>query len=469
MAVTPVDVGGSIAKGLQINQMRQQMEAEKQAQQDRLSLKSLYSERFGGVDPQTGIAWNTGRQGPGAMTDDQFVGRVAQVDPGMALDWRKHFAAQEEAKLERQKLEAPLFVGALEGVRDQEGYDSARQFLTQRGLDVSDMPPRYDPRQVNMVVQGSRYLAGITQPKEPGPTNLAKLISERDALPPGHPDRKRYDNAILKASTHKPSDTQTFNVGPTGVDYGDPPKDMAWARDASGNVVLQEMEGGHMAPLAVPIAGGPMAQKAKEEEEAAGQRSDAKTVQANIVSDEIDAIIDIAESSTFPVAGFGAWASAVPGTPQHDVARRLEVIKANVGFDKLQSMREASPTGGALGQVSENENRLLQSVLGSLEQSQSSDQFLGGLRRVQNIFRAAIHGVRVDGEVISLGDAANLALSSATPLDQILSEGQISAPDPTRQGAGDESGGGPTVGTVEDGYVYIGGDPASPDSWAKQR
>ena len=223
MAVTPVDVGGSIAKGLQINQMRQQREAEKQAQQDRLSLKSLYSERFGGVDPQTGIAWETGRQGPGAMTDDQFVGRVAQVDPGMALDWRKHFAAQEETKLERQKLEAPLFVGALEGVRDQEGYDSARQFLTQRGLDVSDMPPRYDPRQVNMVVQGSRYLAGITQPKGPTPTTAMK-----NALAQGFkPGTQAYNDYINRVTTQAKTKID-INQG-QGLSEGQKAVDKAYA------------------------------------------------------------------------------------------------------------------------------------------------------------------------------------------------------------------------------------------------
>jgi hypothetical protein len=38
-------------------------------------------------------------------------------------------------------------------------------------------------------------------------------------------------------------------------------------------------------------------------------------------------------------------------------------------------MRNNSPTGGALGQVSEFENRLLQAVWGALEQSQSPSQF----------------------------------------------------------------------------------------------
>ena len=37
-------------------------------------------------------------------------------------------------------------------------------------------------------------------------------------------------------------------------------------------------------------------------------------------------------------------------------------------------MRDASPTGGALGQVSERELGFLQSVFGSLDQSQSAEE-----------------------------------------------------------------------------------------------
>ena len=44
----------------------------------------------------------------------------------------------------------------------------------------------------------------------------------------------------------------------------------------------------------------------------------------------------------------------------------LTTLKANLGFDSLQKMRDNSATGGALGQVSEMENKLLQSINGAL-------------------------------------------------------------------------------------------------------
>jgi len=53
-----------------------------------------------------------------------------------------------------------------------------------------------------------------------------------------------------------------------------------------------------------------------------------------------------------------------PASRLHDY---LTTIRANLGFDKLTQMRAESKTGGALGQVSEMENKLLQAVNGALE------------------------------------------------------------------------------------------------------
>ena len=75
-----------------------------------------------------------------------------------------------------------------------------------------------------------------------------------------------------------------------------------------------------------------------------------------------------------------------------DVRARLDTIRANIGFDRVQQMRESSPTGGALGQVTEFENRLLQSTLGNLEQSQSREQILENLGRIESIYLDIVHG-----------------------------------------------------------------------------
>ena len=55
-------------------------------------------------------------------------------------------------------------------------------------------------------------------------------------------------------------------------------------------------------------------------------------------------------------------------------------------------MRDASPTGGALGQVSERELALLQNSVAALEQSQSKEQFVRNLNIVREKYLDTIHG-----------------------------------------------------------------------------
>jgi hypothetical protein len=53
-------------------------------------------------------------------------------------------------------------------------------------------------------------------------------------------------------------------------------------------------------------------------------------------------------------------------------------------------MRDESPTGGALGQVAVQELEALQASLGSLNTSQSSDQLLRNLERLENQYRQSM-------------------------------------------------------------------------------
>jgi hypothetical protein len=85
----------------------------------------------------------------------------------------------------------------------------------------------------------------------------------------------------------------------------------------------------------------------------------------------------------------GAWAATkdlpIFGgiTPAGELESLLSTIEANVGFDKLQAMREASPTGGALGSVTEKELAFLQAVFGSLRQDTRPENVRYNLQRLQ--------------------------------------------------------------------------------------
>lgn len=84
-------------------------------------------------------------------------------------------------------------------------------------------------------------------------------------------------------------------------------------------------------------------------------------------------------------AGLGSMTAFVPGSPAKNLQAELETIKANLGFDELQTMRDNSPTGGALGQVAVQELEALRSTLSSLDQAQSPEQLRSSLQRIKEI------------------------------------------------------------------------------------
>jgi len=90
---------------------------------------------------------------------------------------------------------------------------------------------------------------------------------------------------------------------------------------------------------------------------------------------------------TFSTGVQGVALSLIGGTPANTLANRLATIKANVGFDRLQAMREASPTGGALGQVAVQELFSLQAAEGSLDQNQSPEELTKNLDAIEQHYR----------------------------------------------------------------------------------
>ena len=82
--------------------------------------------------------------------------------------------------------------------------------------------------------------------------------------------------------------------------------------------------------------------------------------------------------------GAGSILGSMPGTAARDFRARLDTLKGNIGFSELAAMREASKTGGALGQISDRELTLLSSVLGSLDAGQSPAALRAQLQKIED-------------------------------------------------------------------------------------
>ncbi len=179
----------------------------------------------------------------------------------------------------------------------------------------------------------------------------------------------------------------TLNTGPQGQNFGNPPKDMEWVRDATGNVVMDERG----IPKALPIQGTPTFAKQQQAATQETKSGEEVVVTGGVVLGNINQIKNAIENSTLPTTGLGGQILRnIGGTAALDINRLIDPIQASIGFDRLQRMREASPTGGALGQVSERELDLLMATLSSLDQAQSEEQFLQSLDKVETRYKNII-------------------------------------------------------------------------------
>lgn len=95
--------------------------------------------------------------------------------------------------------------------------------------------------------------------------------------------------------------------------------------------------------------------------------------------------------STFAAASRIAQ-SKIPGTDEFNLVRQVTDFQRNIGIDKLQQMRESSPTGGALGQVPVQQQIMLQETLGSFDIGQPTEVIKENLRQLNNIYLDIMFG-----------------------------------------------------------------------------
>lgn len=174
---------------------------------------------------------------------------------------------------------------------------------------------------------------------------------------------------------------------------------------------------------AVPAApGAPQLSPKAKAELAAKRAEDAPKAQAALqdMNANLDRMADatkrVANHPGLPAAvGMGGWRTLglpgerfIPGSPAASFHAQLMTLKSQIGFSVLQAMRNASKTGGALGQVSEIENKLLQENLAALDTSQSESEFKQNLQVVLDY---------VEGVKQRLGSAYQQEYGGAVPLE----------------------------------------------------
>lgn len=214
--------------------------------------------------------------------------------------------------------------------------------------------------------------AGMEQYRAPIQTDEGGRISFRDAYNPAQ-------TVATVGKSNSPDALLSANTAMRGQNMTD-------ARGREQNAI--SMQNGKIPPgyrlkmdgTMEAIPGGPADIKAGEFGAKQEARKAAAVSSANSVLDTVKEAKSMVGLNT---AGIGGLAAAVPMTEARDLAAKLETIKANLGFDRLQEMRQNSPTGGALGTVAVQELTALQSTVSSLDQKQTPKQLADSLTKIE--------------------------------------------------------------------------------------
>jgi hypothetical protein len=284
--------------------------------------------------------------------EDQFA-EQAREKAGEERDIAQDEAALAKTKLETQIAELTLIgqVGAPLAAAEQKGElsDEALRIMYLNGLE--QFPPELRQKLPQDYVKGSATDA----------VRQAIPLAEQAKLQLRELERLEKESAATKAS-----------------------EDRAAARtvtERGQNIQLQiarEAEAGRAA-----------GREAKQTQLEAKQTQalKEKEVRVNASVSQLDRLAKTAEElKTHPglsgAVGFQLGAAFIPGTAAADFSASLETLASQIAFRVLQTMREASKTGGALGQVSEVEIGLLRNNLAALGRSQSELQFKQSLDKI---------------------------------------------------------------------------------------
>jgi len=202
----------------------------------------------------------------------------------------------------------------------------------------------------------------------------AVAAAKEMGLDPQSPEGKKFIEEVMisKANQH--------NYAPQ------PPTNYWWADP-------QAAAGGDYSSGMDPLPGSPAAREIQQEEQKANQvRFDNISLSGN-VQKQIKDVRDLLKSDMDKALNVGVAADAITKLPLSDwteagaIKQHIETIVSNVSMDRLERMRQNSPTGGALGNVSNFEVEQLQKNTSPLKQGMNYGQFEDSLSDIERSYQ----------------------------------------------------------------------------------
>ena len=158
-------------------------------------------------------------------------------------------------------------------------------------------------------------------------------------------------------------------------------KDLGASEGEDKQVRIQESEGNFLV-----FRGTELINRYKDKGEAdLAKASEDLTVKSLNVIDTIDKALEMLND---PASSVGSWNSIKEWIPMASQQRTLksyaESVRANIGFDELRKLKEG---GGTLGQVSNIENALLQSVIAQIDTANSKEAMREAFQKIKQSYK----------------------------------------------------------------------------------
>lgn len=173
------------------------------------------------------------------------------------------------------------------------------------------------------------------------------------------------------------------------------------------------------------ISGGPASEEEEEKGEKGADRASSKEIGSNIVIKNLDSLKNKIEKAPWysPITGaVGSSKFTFPGLRQNkvDAEELAKTITSHIAIDKIQEIRQSSPTGGSLGNISNEDMELLKSSLGSLRLNQGEKQLLKTIDTINTVYTKILKQAQAypNASKYGFGKVSNSGTSSNKPSAQ---------------------------------------------------
>lgn len=377
LAGQPVNVLGALSAGNQVaaqtNEMRRAAD-----------MQNLYRTQGAGI-----LAGDQNALNALAGFDPMAAMEVKGAHQGMRMREQEMATARENARIRALELTASMDAATkqAEAAKLEQGLAAATQitdaqtwdqYMSQVGL--NDLVGRFGEKDI--LIAGALGLA--------------------DALKMAQPQTPEWRQATPEEAASYGAQAGQINEKTGQFKPFNPPSGMRIDSDGRGGISVIQ---------------GPGAMTDK-----AAAAAEKEVSRAGLMLEDIGRAKEILKANPNLTSGLlGNYLKDWAGTPAADLKALLDTIRANIGFKELNEMRQASPTGGALGQVTERELALLQATLGNVEQSQSAEQLAYNLTRLEQVFNEIVNGPAAPAGSQPQG---NLGLDDEALIQKYLGTGQ---------------------------------------------